>query len=318
MLPLTSTMIENLGFAVNPIYDIIELMEFSDVEVFSGKRVGLEETTICPIGDLQYGAQACDLESFQEHVAWCLKQPNPIFIGMGDMVDFGSPSNRGALRALIEQGALYDSAQDVLHNAAEQHLEVVRNALAPTKGKWLGMVEGHHFYTWPNGETSDMRLCDYLGASFLGSCGVVKLQLSSKDRKSSVSVNIWAHHGRGAGQALAAPLNQLEKYMAAWEDIDIFLMAHHHKMIGAKTVKLRPVFSGVRVKSPRLLAREILLAGTGGFLKAYVPGHFSEGRAMGAYPEKGMMKPLPMGAPVISITPEEKDGILVPKIRLIT
>ena len=294
-------------------------MEFSNVEVISSKKLGLEEMTICPLGDLQYGAQACDLESFKEHVAWCLTLPNPQFIGMGDMVDFGSPSNRSILRALIEEGRLYDSAQDVLHYAAERHLEVVQEVLEPTRGKWLGMVEGHHFYKWPNGDTSDTRLCEYLGATFLGSCGIVKVSLAPKNndgkKQKTLSVNIWTHHGRGAGTLMSSPLNQLERYMAAWEDVDIFLMAHHHKMVGAKTVKLRPQFSGLKTnRAPQLLAREILIAGTGGFLKAYIPGHKAEGRSMGAYPEKDMMKPLPMGAPVVSLIPRE-DTI---KIRLTT
>jgi len=217
-----------------------------------------------------------------------------------------SPSNRGALKALIEQGQLYDTAQDIINNAAQQHLEGATKFLAPTKDQWLGMVSGHHFWTWEDGQTSDTKLAQELGSPFLGTCGIVRIRFEGTD----LSLQIWVHHGRGSGVTQAAPINKLERLASHWENIDIFLMAHHHKQIMAKIVKLRAKYGR---RTARLVEREVSLVGTGGFLRGYVEGSRSKVGPRATYVEEGMLNPLPLGAPVFSITPD-KNGI---KIRTI-
>ena len=289
-------------------------MEFSEITVSQDRNLPLTETTICPIGDLQYGAFACDIERFKEHIAYTQSLPNPWYIGMGDYCDFGSPSNRGALQALIDQGTLYDTAQDVLNGAAQEHLEEVAELLRPTHSRWLGMLAEHHFWTFPNGETSDMRLCQLLDAPFLGTCAVVRVILKSGKRAPDVQLKIWAHHGRGSGTSQAAPLNKLEKIAAGWEDIDVFFMAHHHKQAMAKIARLRPKLGN----SPRLYEREVTIAATGGFLRGYVEQARNDGMPRATYVEDKLLNPLPLGAPVVLVTPEAKsDGTPDIKTRVI-
>lgn len=277
-------------------------MEFTQVEIIQDKALQADEVTICPIGDLQYGAPGCNMDRFRDHIEWSQAQPNPLYIGMGDLVDFGSPSNRAILQSLIAKGSLYDSARDALDYAAEKHLEEVMKVLEPTKGQWLGMLEGHHLWQFPDGTTSDIRLCQELGTEFLGTCAIVRLSFVSKNKQAEGHLSIWAHHGRGSGAFLSSPLNKLEKLAAAWEDIDIFLMAHHHKTVTGKMIKLRPLFpSRQSAVGARLKEREVHIVGTGGFMRGYVENYKKDNRAAGTYVEDGMMGPLPLGAPIIQV-----------------
>lgn len=94
--------------------------------------------TIIPIGDIQWagerGSTALGLlqrtiERGLEEDAW--------FVGMGDYIDFLSPSNRQRLAS----AALYDTAMDVVDSKAmELTEEIYEKALKPTKGRWLGCV----------------------------------------------------------------------------------------------------------------------------------------------------------------------------------
>src|SRR5207245_1251726 len=118
-------------------------------------------TKVYFIGDIQWHGDknAVALDVLNRTIADALeyeKQGYVVkFIGMGDMTDFASPSNRQRLQA----AALYDNAYDVIEQKAiELTREIYDLALKPTKGKWLGLVEGHHLLDLKCGETTDMRL----------------------------------------------------------------------------------------------------------------------------------------------------------------
>ena len=258
------------------------------------------EAILLPIGDIQYGVEACDLDRLKRHLEWADKKPNAYFLGMGDYVDFGSPSNRGKLRGMLANNELYDVVGDGLKDLAERHLEDLKKVLAPTKGKWLGLLSGHHFWEFDDGTTSDTRLADFLEAPFLGSSAIVRMDFPATNSYT----NIFCHHGEGSGALQSAPLNRLEKYMNAWEDVQIFLIAHHHKKVSAKLPRVRPVFDG---EVPGLKEQQCILAGTGSFLKGYVPGSTDRGRAAGTYVEKKMLRPVTLGAVTIWLRPYVND-----------
>lgn len=262
---------------------------------------------IVPLGDLQYGSEACDFDRFKRHVEWAVALPNAYFLGMGDYVDFGSPSNRASLRALIEKGELYDTAQDLVDNAAQAHLEELLEVLEPTKGRWLGLLEGHHFWTFADGTTSDTRLCQALGAPFLGTCALVQVRFrqAKPTHKQAPSFVIWCHHGRGSGQMQGSPLNKLEQVTKAF-DADVYLIGHHHKKASAKMQRLAGIW-GPTGKG-RLLHKNVIIAGTGGFLKGYMQGSKRGSVARGGYVEQGMMVPVALGGVVIWARPKQEHG----------
>ena len=248
------------------------------VETQRSRTLPFEETLIMPIADVQYGSDACDVDRFKRHIEWGVKQGNVYFIGAGDYQDFGSPSNRAVLKAAIKSGQLYDTAESLIDQAAQASLEEFEEIVAPTRGKWLGLTRGHHYWEFADGTTSDMRLAEFLGCPYLGDCGIVNVRFQQekgvREHHKPPSLNIWIHHGRGSGQLQSAPLNKLERLQAAWDDIDVFLIAHHHKKVSAKIQRLRPIFG---ISKPKLVHRNVIIAGCGGFLRGYMAGRKEAG-----------------------------------------
>lgn len=260
-----------------------------------------EPLLLMPVGDIQWSGERGDttLELLKRHIAWGVEH-KAWFLGMGDTIDFMSPSNRQRLSS----AALYDSAMDVIDDKAmELTEEIYHKALKPSKGRWLGMLEGHHFCQLKSGMTTDMRLCQMLDTKFLGTSAMIRL-VFSRVRKSAVkdrgNVVIWAHHGIGGGQRAGSPLNKLDLLPAAF-DADIFLMGHSSKKVAAPLDRVQAVWSG-RGK-PHLIHRTIIIANTGCFMKGYQEGRRDGVVPRGNYVEQRMLHPLALGGVLVRIAP---------------
>jgi len=246
------------------------------------------------LGDIQYGSQSCDVARLKRHIDWGIKH-GVYFLGMGDMTDFLSPSNR----ARLKQAALYDTAEKLIDDWHRKHLDEIKEILAPTRGRWIGLLEGHHFHEFETGGTSDTLLAEYLGAPFLGTCAIVRLSFYNEVSKRTLKAHIWAHHGEGSGATAASPLNKIEKASSFVEAADVLFMGHYHRAGAILVNKLRV---GGR-KTPVLRHRTVGLVATGSFLKGYQQGSEAGGRASGSYVERGIMPPTALGNVVVTLTP---------------
>lgn len=262
-------------------------------------RLPFEEIKLMPLGDIQAGIEACDLDLLEENVAIGM-DADSYFIGMGDYLDVASPSNR----RIMKSAGFYDSVNEMMDRQMRWEEQELLKILAPTKGRWFGMVTGHHWWPYQDGTTSDTNLCRALGATHLGSCGLVTLKFRD-DSGRSTDCTIFAHHGVGSGNGPGAPLLKLKEAMT-WAEADIYLMGHQHKSVSAT----QPRFYTIGHKDPLLLARQRRLVGTGSYLKGYMQGSKVGGIAEGGYVEKAMMTPVGLGSPLISILPRRirKDG----------
>lgn len=271
-------------------------MELYEVGVDTQPSLTLpwEETIIMPIGDLQYGAEGANLDKFKRHIDWGMRQ-GAYFIGLGDYVDVASPSGR----MKIAHAELYDSVLDALDDKAREHMEVVLKALKGTEGRWLGLHEGHHYWNFESGGTTDTVMAERLNAPYLGTCAITQLRFRGESGKRALSCQIWSHHGEGSGATMTAPLNKLERMMSRFPSVDIFLLGHYSRKVGYPVDALVPVFG----KNPRLVAKRRILAICGGFSTGYTVGSQRHGRAQGSYVEKGLMSPTNLGAPVIYVRP---------------
>ena len=270
-------------------------MEISEFVVDTTVAASLpwEETLLMPVGDVQLGAEACDEDRFKRHMEWGMNH-NARFLGMGDYVDVASPSNRAKLRSI----ELYDSVEDALEEAGQKAVERFLKLVKGTEGRWLGMLEGHHYMELRDGTTSDTRIAGALGAPFLGSCAFVRLAFKGNIRK-VVSATIWCHHGQGGGQKVSSPLNRLENLMAYF-DADIYLMGHQHKKVSAPIDQIYMT----RNHPAHLSHRTKIIACTGSFLRGYMEGSKQgAGRAGGTYVEKKMLTPVALGGLVIRLRP---------------
>lgn len=305
-------------------------LQWESVEQVTSVTLPREQTVIIPIGDIQVqppnnGRDVVDWDRLQRLVDWGVEH-NAYWIGMGDYVDFGSPSNRGKLKALLAEGHLYDSAEAAIEAVAEEQLQPLMDILGPTKGRWLGLLEGHHYWPFADGTTSDTRLAQFLGTRFLGTCAMVQLRFpymggtpetatgggKAKDGRNSrvrpAEVTLWAHHGRGGGKLLSGPLNQLEHVVKGF-DADVYLIGHHHRALAGKMDRLYAEF-GPKGMVSRLRNRTLVLAATGSFMKGYVEGGIKNNRPGGTYVEQAYMNPTALGAVRLICTPVLSEGKL--------
>lgn len=250
------------------------------------------------LGDIQAGAEGADLPRLRRHIEWGLRH-DCYFVGMGDFTDFLSPSNRSRLKA----AALYDTANQLIAKWHQQHLDELLDVLMPTKGRWLGFLEGHHTYEFDDGSTSDTRIAAALDGSYLGTCGIIRLNFRDDENKRSLHAHIWAHHGEGSSAMAAGPFNKLEK-VSGFIEADVLMMGHYHRAGSMLVNKLHVVGS----KLPRLRHRTVALVATGSFLRGYTQGSRSGGRAAGSYVERGMMPPTALGNVVVTLTPRHREG----------
>ena len=292
-------------------------MELQSVEVEAVRSLWLpmQETLILPIGDIQLDPvvkdkpRACDIKRLKKYVEWGVAHGG-YFLGMGDYVDVMSPSNRERYKS----AGFYDSVQDALESKAEEVEDELRDILAPTRGRWLGLLEGHHFFPHSDGSTTDTRLANYLGTSFLGTSAMVEVKFEAAGKHAAPSFVIWAHHGRAGGKLLATPLNQLEGVMKSFE-ADVYLVGHHHKKVAGKYPLVKTEFA-TRGNKHHLVHKNRILACTGSYLKGYQEYSQREGRAQGGYVEAGMMNPVALGGIVLVARPRYEDHHRVATVDL--
>lgn len=243
---------------------------------------------VAPLGDIQWSGATgpTAAEHVKRHIDRVLKMEGRgtavRFLGMGDYIDFLSPSNRQRLTS----AALYDTADAVIDEKAHELVEeVFERLLKPTRGKWLGLLEGHHFYEG-QGSTSDMWLAEMLECPLLGTSAYVRLEPSG--------FVLWAHHGLGGGILPTSGINKLYHTSAGLQGADVYLMGHNTKM-GAQRLS-RPTPNADHTD---LTHHDVLLVNTGGFSKSNVVGHRHGRIVRGDYAEQGMMTPSPLCAPLV-------------------
>lgn len=256
-----------------------------------------QPTLIMPVGDIQYDGPrgAADLPRLKKFLDYGMER-GAWFIGMGDFVDFLSPSNRSRLK----MAGLYDTAEQVIDDAATTLEDEILEVLKPTKGRWIGLLQGHHYYVHLDGTTSDTRFARALNTAFLGDCALIRLTFRGDDKQSTV-FKMWVHHGHGGSGVLpTAGLNKLYHQKVRYPDVRLFLMGHVPQLGHVKTDGLDVTNKG----TPQLRHVDTCYAMTGGFSRSYQQGSHFAGRAQGGYAEKRMMPPAVLGGGVITLTPE--------------
>ena len=256
-----------------------------------------QRVTLVPLGDLQWSGddEAIAYDRLERHIARCLTYPTPLFIGMGDYIDFASPSNRRR----IDEAGLYDTAKQVIADATKALVDdLFARLLKGTRGKWLGMVQGHHHHPCKVAELkdgtavhedSDVYLAKKLNAPWLDEMGVIKLMFPGGG-----VVRVLALHGSGYSVYPWGPLNRLHRLQGF--RVDVMLMGHQTKMAKSTADALefppdRDDVEDVPVK----------MVGTGGWMKGYVNGRRT-------YVSQAGLSPVTLGQPVIHIRPERYAG----------
>ena len=260
-----------------------------------------EVITLAPIGDIQYtGRDHAVSSKLTKHLKRC-QDLNAYYFGTGDYVDFASPSNR--LR--IGHADLYDNAQQIIDDTAKRLVQgVYEDYLKPTAGRWLGMVSGHHYYSYSDGSGStDTDLADLLHCPLTESLMVIRVLFVSEDERRTGHVDVWVHHGSGSGTASAIE-TKLRKQAQHWP-CDVFVQGHTTSRFARPIPRMKLFFER---SEPVWRDQDIWLISAGGWSRAYQEG-------LTDYVERGAMPPTALGAPLITIIPEWRGRHFTPTLR---
>lgn len=258
--------------------------------------------SIAVIGDIQWNGDPDEIDcgGLERYIQRAL-DANAYFVGHGDYIDFASPSSRARL---MGSGA-YDGPLKKLDDVARELVhQVYDRFLKPTKGRWVGCLEGHHFWQMKDGTTTDMELCRLLGTQHLGTeVGIEwRLQRQTPQRPVTHTFQTWHHHGWGSGEESSLVM-KLKKVAADWDGVSGFFMGHMTKVATTVVPKLTMRFGPQHAV---ILERRVLLVGTGGWSKGKVVSRRDGQVPRGGYVERGGLRPVSLGAPLVMVTAETR------------
>jgi len=254
-----------------------------------------------PLGDIQAGAAGCDLNRLRKHIRWGLETfgDNLYWVGMGDIFDVASPSSRKALYRL--KGEAYDSVNMMVDRAMDNEIEKMKRILEPTRGRWLGLIRGHHDYEFAT-TTADAKLAEWLGCPLLGHCALIHLILKDEVGRRTAVAKLWLHHGVGAGTTLEAGIRKIRNNVVPFWFANAYLVGHYHQ----KSTTPVPWINTLLVKDkPEWISQSRYIISTGSFLKGYQKDSVDGmGLPAGDYVERAMLPPNVLGAPIVFIRPK--------------
>jgi hypothetical protein len=253
------------------------------------KKLG-DPIYLIPFGDVHRDSPMCNVEKWHEFLDWAKKKKRCLFLGMGDYNDLASTSER----ALLGNKLLHESTQETLENLYKRKTDEFAKEIKFMQGNLIGMIEGNHYAGLSNGTTSTQRICDALNTKYLGVMSIIRLSFNYCGR--ITSIDIVAHHGRGAGRMLGSSLNGVQK-MAETVHGNIYLQGDDHRKLVGMTTKLE--IESDKKGGISLLHKKQLFLRTGSFLN----GH-ENNRA--SYIVDANLNPTDLGVVKIELTPKRK------------
>lgn len=207
--------------------------------------------------------------AWQEFLEYAQRLPkqSTVFLGMGDYLDCASTSERIALT----RAEFHESTKQHIEDSATSNVGRLARELGFMKGRLIGLINGNHFYDYPNGINSDQRLCEKLGCKYLGVSAFIRLNILFSGRY--LTFDIWAHHGAGGARLPGGSINRVDQ-MRDHAEADAYVMGHDHKR-GVFPANPRLSLERTRNKELRLKQRQSWLIRSGSFLKSYEDGHRS-------------------------------------------
>jgi hypothetical protein len=224
--------------------------------------------SLIPFGDVHRDSPAHSNKKWKEFCDYGASKKDAIFLGMGDYLDSFSTSER----MILNNPGIHDSTRKREEQESRSRVGSLAKELSFARNRTVGLLCGNHFIQFADGTTSDMHLAAKLNSSYLGVCSAIRIVFAEMHGQSSISVDIFAHHGKGAGQTVGGKLNAVEK-LANIAEADIFLMGDNHARGSV------PLGDKLRICSNTgglvLRSRQAWIGRTGSFLKSYEPGQSS-------------------------------------------
>ena len=255
--------------------------------VINVKKIN-EPIYLIPFGDVHRSSPMCHVDKWKEFLDWAKTKPRCLFLGMGDYDDLGSSSER---RILLNPD-LHESSIKTLEDLYNKHTSAFAKEISFMNGNIIGFIEGNHYGQFANGTTTTQRLSELTKAKYLGVSSFIRLSFSYGKKRTSI--DIWAHHGKGAARLVGGSINRIQQ-MGEAAEADIYLMGHDHKKAVGMTTKLY-LTNGQGLE---LRQRKQLYIRTGSFLKGYEDNRSS-------YVADAAMNPTDLGVVKIEMTPRRE------------
>jgi hypothetical protein len=246
-----------------------------------------ETISLLPFGDVHRDSPLCHVEKWKDFLSWAKSKKRALYLGMGDYNDLGSTTERN----ILLNPALHESSKKSLEDLYKNNTDRFAKEIGFMNGRLIGLIEGNHFSMLSNGTTTTQRLADKLDTKYLGCMSIIRL--SFKYGYKRASVDIVAHHGRGAGRLLGSSLNKVQQ-MAEAVNGNIYLMGDDHKKLTGMCTKLE--VQDDKKGGLKLHHKKQIFLRTGSFLKGYEDGQVS-------YVADGMMNPTDLGTVKVELTP---------------
>lgn len=254
------------------------------------KQVSKDEVfRFYPLGDLHAGSIHCDEDRFQRTVMEVKNYQQAIWVGMGDMADAVTVSDKRWDNAGIADWVERD-------NIIESQRKKIVEWLDPIKGKAVAYLTGNHEEAIHAAHQNDMsrNIANDLGIPYGGYHSFILLDFERKGSTDTARIVVHAWHGAGAAQMPGSRVSRLMSLVGSFE-ADIHLMGHLHAISTYSTSKLS-VNNVLKIR-----AKKVCAVCTGSWLKAYEQG------AGVSYVECKGYKPSELGCPVIEITPFKRE-----------
>jgi len=224
---------------------------------------------------------------------------NTLFLGMGDYTDSTSTSERECLGAISKK-----MHETFLHDISALQLakvELLAKELAFMKGRLIGLLNGNHYFQFAQTDTnSDQKLAELLGCQYLGVCSFIRLYLTHSGRVHSV--DIFAHHGKGAARLVGGSINRVAQ-MVEGAEADVFVMGHDHKRaivpMSPRLFLAHTAKAGLEVRH-----KEVWAVRSGSFLASYRDGETN-------YNVDAARGPCSLGHVELLITPKRSGEIKI-------
>jgi hypothetical protein len=257
-----------------------------------------QQMILMPLGDIHYGSRDFPLQHLIDNIDWAIDH-GCTFLGMGEYLDFTSHSQRSHM------GVLRESTKEILDQMVLEQAQELLSVLAPTKGRWVGMLEGDHRWDFLGGTSVDQYLCSELKCPFLGTSAMIRITAGVKGHPEADAV-LFIHHGIGSSRTAGGHLIQVENLMKVF-DFDIGLMGHSHGKVATPIDKQVVTPDGIHTH------RTVILARTGAWLKGYGssgPLKLNEPAvsSRGSYVEQKAYQPSALGGIAIGIGYEKIQG----------
>ncbi|MFA5808735.1 MAG: hypothetical protein WC935_00175 [Thermoleophilia bacterium] len=259
-----------------------------------------QQILLMPVGDIHYLSQDWPQNKVLDHFKWGMDR-GAYFLGVGEPIDLASASQRAIM------SPLRDSVKKELNGLMTDVVERFVRLLDFTRGRWIGFMEGDHYWMFENGTTTDQMICTYMGCKFLGDASLIRLTYPEAPRAHpEADCIIYAHHGFGSSRLSGGQLHRVEDLLK-FIDADIYLMGHSHAKVSAPIDRQAVTPDGVHHHRTKVLAR------TGAFMKSYLssaPLGLDEPavRSRASYAEKAAYMPAAMGGLCFGIGYEKIPG----------